>query len=274
MSRSWICSSASRLCSVLTVPSFSRRRRSRLWRSKREVVRCPACSVVKCRRPLDNVFARPGRPPGRRPAALVAAPISSLPPNSPTAAAALLRQSRLLPGSASIPAADETRTTDAAPHAHRPGQSPPQWPHPHRWAGCRGACAPNCPPRSINAAQEPKDPSATPVSAWRTTSNSPRPARVRVPNVPLQYHARQQLRFRQRCTPQPLANGTLDAPPPLAGPGIAQSLGGWRKPAVAGFLRTADSGYHRLVVSCPRLCAGIRRRGTRGLAAGQRRSGQ
>ena len=41
------CNSASRLCSVHTVPSFSRRRNSRLCRSKRDVVRCDACPVAR-----------------------------------------------------------------------------------------------------------------------------------------------------------------------------------------------------------------------------------
>ena len=41
------CNSASRLCSVHTVSSFSRRRNSRLCRSKRDVVRCDACPVAR-----------------------------------------------------------------------------------------------------------------------------------------------------------------------------------------------------------------------------------
>ena len=41
------CSSANRLCSVHTVPSCSRRRSSRLCRSKRDVVRCATCPVAK-----------------------------------------------------------------------------------------------------------------------------------------------------------------------------------------------------------------------------------
>ena len=55
----WHRSNASRLCSVPTVPSFSRRRSSRLERSQRDVIRCLICPVVKCRRPLDNAFAHP-----------------------------------------------------------------------------------------------------------------------------------------------------------------------------------------------------------------------
>ena len=47
LSRPCSCSSASRLCSVHTVPSFSRRRNSRLCLSNRDVVRCAACPVAK-----------------------------------------------------------------------------------------------------------------------------------------------------------------------------------------------------------------------------------
>ena len=70
------CNNASRLCSVHTVPSFSRRRNSRLCRSNRDGVRCPTrtCRQMTqsfAQRFLTPVTCRPDRRPHNPPGPLL-----------------------------------------------------------------------------------------------------------------------------------------------------------------------------------------------------------
>ena len=160
MSRLWIGGSANKLCAVPTVPGFSRRYSSQLWRSKRDGVRCPACPVAKCRRPLDNDFATHTPPPAvnRTSRHAHSRPFAKLSRRRRAFAKSIA------PSSASILAADKhaqlMRLAPSLDHINprRNGPTPIADRTPWR-------LRPQLPPRSITSAHRPKDLSATLVAA-------------------------------------------------------------------------------------------------------------
>ena len=265
------CSSASRLCSVHTVPIFSRPPQLTimpLQARRRPMPRLPRRQMAQSfgQRFLTPVTRRPvcrphnppcpfltfrhthriQQPPRRR---------KSRHPNVPPVLPQQVKSAQLM---RSLPAIHQLNPAAMAP-------SP-------SLTKCCGCCAPCCQARSITSDQEPKAPRAVPAAALRITFNSVRPRRVRV-HRPSISSARPAATAARPKAPSPSpADRTLDAAHPVAGAGVAQSLRGQADGDVTVFWKTAGGAFPGPAASCRRPYADTARSGTPGFAGGLRRN--
>ena len=236
MSSPCSCSNASRLCSVHTVPSFSRHRNSRLCRSNRDVVRCAALPRRQMAQSFGQRFLTPvtrcpsrcqHNPPRPFPTFRQTARIQQPPrrrktrcPNVPAVLPQQVKRAQLM---CRLPAIHQL-------NPRRDGPVPiadqmlrmlrPQLPSPvnHLRPG------PERPQRRSRSGIADYLQFGTPAAGSRPQT------------VQFQRSVRRQLRRRQRRLPQPLTDRTLDAAHPVPGVGVAQSLRGQTDGDVTVFL--------------------------------------
>ena len=236
MSRPCFCSNASRLCSVHTVPSCSRRRNSRLCRSKRDVVRCATWPRRQMTQSFGQCFLtpvtrrpsrRPHNPPRPLPTFHQAARIQPPPrrrkshcPNVPPILPQQVKRAQLM---RRFPAINQLnpRCDGPIPIADQMRRMlGPQLPGPVNHFG----------PRTKSPQRRSRSGSADYLQF------STPPAGSRPQTVQFQGSVQRQLRRRQRRLPQPLANGTLDVAYPVSGASVTQSLRGQADSDVTVFL--------------------------------------